>query len=134
MLQADALVQTPVVNPFPSALEHRFAEVDPDDVRVSRVRECDGDAGGAGCDVEDAARLEAHDVADERAAPLAVLAEREDLGQAVVFRRQILEEVGRERVLRAGGRRAGFLHARHLSTGTQVPPSVPTLIRSSSVT
>ncbi len=59
----------------------------------------DGDAGRAGRDVEHAGGLMAGDVADELVAPAGVLAERKHLGEAVVARRQVPKEAGREGVL-----------------------------------
>ena len=57
---------------------------------------------------------------NQLATPPAVLAQRQDLGQAVVARRQILEEIRRDGVLRACGRRAGLSHARLQGTGSRV--------------
>src|SRR5205807_3612113 len=68
--------------------------------------------------VEDSSWFETDDVSQELAPPPAVLAQRKDLGHAVVASRQTFEEICREGVLGALGRRAGLCHGRHQSTGT----------------
>ena len=62
----------------------------------------DRDTGRSRSDVEHPARARGGEVADQLQAPAAVLAERQQLGQEVITRRQGLEEVGRKRVLGAG--------------------------------
>ena len=108
MLKPDALVEAGVIDVLAPALEHGLADVDADDLRLGRMGQRDRHTGGPGGHVENAPRLEARDVADDLATPPPVLPQRKHLGQAVVARRQILEEIGRERVLRARGRRAGL--------------------------
>src|SRR5438309_2459896 len=119
VLEPDPVVETRARYVFSADLRRRLADVDPNDFRIGRGGEGDGDAGGAGRDVKDATRPESRDVMHQRAAPLAVLAQRQNLRQAVVFPRQILEETRRKRILRARLRRAGFVHARLQGTGTQ---------------
>src|SRR6266550_3290640 len=120
MLQPDPLVEPGVVDAPAAAVEHRLADVYPDDVCVRRIGERDGNPGGASRHVQDASRLETSEMTNQLAAPPAVLAQRQDLGQAVVARRQILEEIRRNGVLRARGRRAGLSHARLQGTGSRV--------------
>src|SRR2546423_15249753 len=104
MLQPDPLVEPGVVDAPAAAVEHRLADVYPDDVCVRRIGERDGNPGRAGRHVQDASRLETSEMTNQLAAPPAVLAPRQDLRQAGLARRQHLEEARRGGVVLAFGR------------------------------
>src|SRR5438105_3788119 len=133
MLEPDPLVQAGVVDKLATAVEHRLADVDPDDVGLRRASQRDGDPGRPGRDVQDAPRLKTREMADEHATPAAVLAQRQDPGETVIARRQILEETRREGVLRARGRRAGISHGRLQGTGSRAGLGVDGWMRSSAL-
>ena len=111
-LQLDPAVQAGGLNTLPTCLEHRLADVDTDDLSASRPSERDRHTGRAGGRIENATRLHAGDVPDQLVTPPGVLAQGKDLGQAVVPRGQVFEEMRREGVLGAHGRRAGICHGR----------------------
>src|SRR2546422_10236727 len=119
MLEPDPLVETGGVHQLATALEHRLADVDPDDVGLRRASQRDGDAAGPRRHVQDPPRLKALEVTDDFAPPPPVLAKRQNPGEAVVSRRQILEETRGEGVLRARGRWAGISHGPLQGTGTR---------------
>src|SRR5207302_9445519 len=109
VLEPDTAVETRVGNVFAADLQHRLADVNPDDVRLRRRRERDGHTRGPRGDVEDETRPEARDMMHQLAAPMGVQAQRKNLRQAVVLSRQILEETRRKGILRARVRRASGL-------------------------
>src|SRR2546430_2692370 len=118
LLEVDALVEPRVVDTLFAALQHRLADVHAHDVCFRRARQRHGNSRCPGRHVEDSSWFETDDVSHELAPPPAVLAQRKDLGHAVVASRQTFEEICREGVLGALGRRAGLCHGRHQSTGT----------------
>src|SRR2546425_5378669 len=119
MLEPDPLVETGGVHQLATALEHRLADVDPDDVGLRRASQRDGDAGGPRRHVQDPPRLKAREVADDFAPPPPVLAKRQNPGEAVVARRQVLEETRGEGVLGARSRWTGIRHGPLQGTGTR---------------
>ena len=86
-LKLDARAQSSLGNSLGSTLEHRLADVDADDMSIRGTREHDRHPCGAGGHVEDALRVGCGQPPDQLAAPAAVLAERKQLGQAVITAR-----------------------------------------------
>src|SRR5256886_3003915 len=95
MLEPDPRVETGGVHQLATALEHRLADVDPDDVSLRRASQRDGDAGGSRRHVPDPPRLRAREVADDFASPPPVLAKRQNPREAGGAPRQVLPKTPR---------------------------------------
>ena len=77
--------------------QHRFAQIDADNMGPRALRDLTGDAGGAGGHVENATwscsnDTGADDPIDHRPSPTTVLPKGQDFGQAVVAARQSRKE------------------------------------------
>jgi hypothetical protein len=90
--------------------QHLLGQVHTDDLRAGPGGELDCHPGGAGGHIEDQLAGAGHDVVDHLLAPAAVLAEREQLGQAVIPGGERGEQSLREAIAaHDGGQRHGRL-------------------------